>query len=82
MQQRRSDYLALIEQLNQYYSDDELKKEVDNGVQKRIKILKNLGLIEQKEDKFLTKINHEQGKIKINDQIKSLEQLISIGDHI
>lgn len=78
----RSDYLALLEQLNQDFDEQTLQTAVDDGVGKRLKQLLELGALQDSGTTFSAEIELDQGELKLNGQPRELQNLLQMGGAI
>lgn len=78
----RSDYLELLEQLNQEFDEEELQTAVNDGVTKRLQGLLELGAIQASDDIFSAEMQLQQGELKLNGQPKDLQSLLQMGGAI
>lgn len=78
----RSDYLELLEQLEQEFDEEQLQAAVDDGVGKRLKSLLELGAIKDSGTTFSTDIELNQGELTLNGQPNELRNLLQMGGAI
>ena len=78
----RSDYLELLEQLEQEFDEQALQAAVDDGVGKRLKGLLELGAIKDGGSSFSADMELNQGELTLNGQPNELRNLLQMGGAI
>lgn len=78
----RSDYLELLERLEQDFNDEELQAAVDDGVAKRLKGLLELGALQDNGEAFSAEVELDRGELKLNGQPSELRNLLQLGGAI
>ena len=78
----RGDYLGLLEQLGQEVDETTLRTAVEDGVNKRLKGLLDLGAVQDKEGQYAAELVLEQGEFKLNGQPTELQSLMQLGGAI
>lgn len=78
----RSDYLELLEQLQQELDEEALQAAIDDGVGKRLKGLLELGAIQDGGSTFSADIELRQGALTLNGQPSELRHLLQMGGAI
>ena len=75
----RNDYLTLLEQMNHELDEQELQAAVEDGVDKRLQALIEQGVVQQQGEMVETSLDFGQGRFSLNQQPKTLQQLLGIG---
>lgn len=78
----RSDYLELLEELDQAFDEEELQAAVDDGVGKRLKSLQELGALQDDGTTVSAEVELDQGAIKLNGKPTELQNLLQMGGAI
>lgn len=81
-QKVRSDYLELLEQLEQEWDDIQLQTAVEDGVGKRLKGLLELGAIQDSGSNFSADLELKRGELTLNGQPSELRNLLQMGGAI
>lgn len=75
----RNDYVELLEQMESEVEEDELQAAVEEGVQKRLEMLIDNGILKQSADGVSATLSFSEGEFKLNEQPQTLQQLLGIG---
>ncbi|MGE8396583.1 MAG: DUF945 family protein, partial [Comamonas sp.] len=78
----RSDYLELLEQLEQEWDEEQLQTAVNDGVGKRLKGLLELGAIKDSGTLFSADAELKEGEFTLNGQPSELRNLLQMGGAI
>ena len=78
----RSDYLDLLQQLEQELNEEQLQAAVDDGVDKRLQGLLELGAIKDSGTTFSADLELKQGELTLNGQPSDLRNLLQMGGAI
>ena len=78
----RSDYLELLEQLEQEWDEEQLQTAVNDGVGKRLKSLLELGAIKDSGTLFSADAELKEGEFTLNGQPSELRNLLQMGGAI
>lgn len=74
----RSDYIELLEQLEQEMDEPQLQHAVDDGVSKRLKGLIEWNAIRERSDAFTTELELKNGKLTLNGQTRDMADLLQM----
>ena len=75
----RNDYVQLLEQMGSEVEEEELQAAVEKGVQQRLQMLIDNGVLKQGADGVSATLSFSEGEFKLNEQPQTLQQLLSIG---
>lgn len=75
----RNDYLQLLEQMELDLDESELQASIDAGIEKRLKILLEQGVLQKKGDMLDATLIFSGGAFNLNNRSQSLQQLLGIG---
>ena len=81
-QRVRGDYEALLEQLAQPMTEEELRSAVRKGVDTRLQSLIDAGLVQEQAERFSAELDLQEGQTQLNGQPISLQHLLGIGSTI
>ena len=75
----RNDYVQLLEQMGSEVEEEELQAAVEKGVQQRLQMLIDNGVLKQGADGVSATLSFSEGEFKLNEQPQTLQQLLGIG---